>query len=200
PVLPAVTAETPAPVSPGPVAPPPPAVPPAAAVPAVPPQRPPAPAGPSPAYLALAQLGRADSRLALSAADCTALEALAAKWFVRGVDADYLTQALTAGLPPGVGSPVGFVRRRLIDKIPAHVPATPAPPAPPAPGAPVHRVMLECTKCGAPGRPEALPDGLCRPCRAPGQGEAAPGAPAGRPSEEEVRTLAAGLRDLLKCP
>ncbi|MEV5162473.1 MarR family transcriptional regulator, partial [Streptomyces sp. NPDC053728] len=31
-------------------------------------------------------------------------------------DAAYLTQALTAGLPPDVGSPVGLVRRRLNDK------------------------------------------------------------------------------------
>lgn len=60
---------------------------------------------PSPAYLALAQLGRADARLALSAADCRVLEPLAAAWFSRGVDADYLTQALTAGLPAQVDSP-----------------------------------------------------------------------------------------------
>ncbi|MFD7718684.1 MarR family transcriptional regulator, partial [Streptomyces sp. NPDC059814] len=82
----------------------------------------------TPAYLALAGIGRADARLALSAADCTALEALAERWFARGVDADYLTRALTAGLPARVDSPVGFVRRRLHDKIP---PALPTPPTPP---------------------------------------------------------------------
>lgn len=164
--------------------------------PAVPPQRSPAPAEHSPAYLALARIGRADSRLPLSAADCAALEALAAEWFARGVDADYLTQAVVSGLPPQVGSPVGFVRRRLTDKIPARVPAAPTPPAP---GTPVHRVMLECTGCGTPGRPEALPDGVCRPCREPGEG-AAPGRPLGLPTEQDVRTLAAGLRDLLRSP
>ncbi|MFE9726311.1 MarR family transcriptional regulator [Streptomyces sp. NPDC005794] len=179
--------------APAPPPPPEPAAPPAPAVPA---QRTPAAAAPSPAYLALAQLGRVDSRLPLSAADCAALEALAAAWFARGVDADYLTQALTSGLPPQVGSPVGFVRRRLTDKIPAHVPAAPTPPAP---GTPVHRVMLECAKCGTPGRPEALPDGVCRPCRQPEEG-AAPGTPLGLPTEQDVRTLAAGLRDLLKSP
>lgn len=171
-------------------------------VPVVPQQRNPTPDAPSPAYLALAQLGRVDSRLTLSAADCAVLEALAAEWFARGVNTDYLTQALTAGLPARVDSPVGFVRRRLTDKIPPHVPTAPTPPAPGAPGAsgaPVHRVMLECTKCGTPGRPEALPDGLCRPCRRPAEG-AAPGTPLGLPSEREVRTLAAGLRDLLKSP
>ncbi|MFD8801794.1 MarR family transcriptional regulator [Streptomyces atroolivaceus] len=203
PPAPAVPAAPPAPaVSAAPavsVAPPVPAAPPAPAVsaaPAVPRQRIPAPEGPSPAYLALAQLGRVDSRLTLSAADCSALEALAAGWFARGVNADYLTQALTAGLPARVDSPVGFVRRRLTDKIPPHVPTAPAPPAP---GAPVHRVMLECTKCGTPGRPEALPDGLCRPCRQPVEG-AAPETPPGLPTERDVRTLAAGLRDLLKSP
>ncbi|MFC8224634.1 MarR family transcriptional regulator [Streptomyces sp. NPDC057287] len=188
---PATTAPVPAPADP-PV--------PAGSAPAVPRQWPPArvtvPAGHSPAYLALAHLGRVDSRLALSASDCAVLEPLAAAWFVRGVDAGYLTQALTAGLPAHVGSPVGLVRRRLTDKIPPHVLTTPAPPAP---GAPVHRVMLECTKCGTPGRPEALPDGLCRPCRVPSQGET-PEAPAGRPSEEDVRTFTAGLRTLLKSP
>ncbi|MER5675457.1 MULTISPECIES: MarR family transcriptional regulator [Streptomyces] len=185
----------------------PPPVPPAAsavtappAAQAVPQQREPEGGGsagsPSPAYLALARLGRVDSRLALSAADCAALEAGAAEWLARGVDTDYLTQALTAGLPDRVASPVGLVRRRLTDKIPPHAPTAPAPPAP---GRPVHRVMLECTECGTPGRPEALPDGLCRPCRRP-DGNAAPVVPVGRPSEEEVRTFTAGLRDLLKAP
>ncbi len=51
------------------------------ATPAVPQQRTPEPAptpadAPSPAYLALAQLGRTDPRLALSAADCAVLEAV----------------------------------------------------------------------------------------------------------------------------
>ncbi|MFE9726982.1 MarR family transcriptional regulator [Streptomyces sp. NPDC005794] len=151
--------------------------------------------GHSPAYAALAQLGRVDARLALSAADCAVLEPLAAEWFTRGVDADYLVRALVAGLPAGVGSPVGLVRRRLTDKIPPQVPTAPVPPAP---GAPVRRVMMECTKCGVPGRAEALPDGLCRACREPGQG--ATDDAAELPAERDVRTYVAGLRDLLKAP
>ncbi|MFH8474701.1 MarR family transcriptional regulator [Streptomyces sp. NPDC018000] len=118
---------------------------------------------PSPAFLALAHLGRTDSRLALSAADCAALEQAAAEWFARGVDADYLTRALTAGLPASVDLPFGLVRRRLRDKLPPLLPATP----PSTPGTPVHRLMLECIECGVPGRPEAFRDGLCRPCRQP---------------------------------
>ncbi|MFF3121356.1 MarR family transcriptional regulator [Streptomyces sp. NPDC057908] len=118
---------------------------------------------PSPAFLVLARLGRTDSRLALSAADCAALEQAAAEWFARGVDADYLTHALTAGLPASVDSPFGFVRRRLRDKLPPRLLAA----SPAAPGTPVRRLMVECTECGAPGRPEAFRDGLCRPCREP---------------------------------
>nr|WP_097868421.1 MarR family transcriptional regulator [Streptomyces sp. rh34] len=153
----------------------------------------------SPAYLALARLGRRDHRLGLSADDCATLEAQAAEWLARGVDADYLTTALTAGLPAQVDSPLGFVRRRLTDKIPPRLlPAEQASPA-----APARRVLMECTDCGTPGRPEALPDGLCRPCRAAhhsepadspvGTAEAAAGA-------RDIGAYIAGLRDLLKAP
>ncbi|MCT2547765.1 MarR family transcriptional regulator [Streptomyces atratus] len=119
---------------------------------------------PSPAFAALARLGRTDSRLALSAADCAALEETAAEWFARGVDAGYLTHALTAGLPASVDSPFGFVRRRLRDKLPPRLPATTSA----ARATPVRRLMMECTECGVPGRPEAFRDGLCRPCRESG--------------------------------
>ncbi|WP_257895205.1 MarR family transcriptional regulator [Streptomyces anulatus] len=152
----------------------------------------------SPAYLALARLGRADQRLGLSADDCAALEAQAAEWFARGVDADYLTAALTAGLPAKVDSPLGFVRRRLADKIPPRLPAEQA-----SPGAPVRRVLMECTDCGAPGRPEALPDGLCRPCRVahhPGSA-GSPVSTAEVPADaRDIGAYIAGLRDLLKAP
>ncbi|MFF2409342.1 MarR family transcriptional regulator [Streptomyces sp. NPDC058092] len=153
----------------------------------------------SPAYLALAQLGRDEPRLALSAADCAVLEELAGAWLARGVNTDYLTHALTSGLPDRVDSPVGFVRRRLLDKIP---PSLPAAPATSAPGTPVRRLMVECTECGAPGRPEALPDGLCLPCRTPAPDAASDTAlgtalgepPAGR----DIRALVGNLRDLLR--
>ncbi|MFD3612003.1 MarR family transcriptional regulator [Streptomyces atroolivaceus] len=151
--------------------------------------------GPSPAYLALAGLGRVDARLALSGADCKVLEQLAAEWLARGVDTAYLTQALTAGLPPQVDSPVGFVRRRLTDKIPARMPSVVVPPVPEEP---VRRTMMECTKCRVPGRPEALPDGLCRSCRSPGQEVRE--VPVELPSERDVRAYVAGLRDALKAP
>ncbi|MFJ4705171.1 MarR family transcriptional regulator [Streptomyces anulatus] len=152
----------------------------------------------SPAYLALARLGRTDHRLGLSADDCAALEAQAAEWFARGVDADYLTAALTAGLPAKVDSPLGFVRRRLADKIPPRLSAEQV-----SSGAPVRRVLVECTDCGAPGRPEALPDGLCRPCRTahhPGAADLPAGTAEVPADARDIGAYIAGLRDLLKAP
>ncbi|MET7370138.1 MarR family transcriptional regulator [Streptomyces sp. NPDC005566] len=144
----------------------------------------------SPAYLALARLGRIDPRLALSTADCTVLEEQAAAWLARGVDADYLVRTLAAGLPAAVDSPVGFVRRRLRDKIPPQLPTAPVP------DTPVRRLMVECTRCGAPGRPEALPDGLCRPCRTTPDAD-----PATEPTaERDVTAYVGTLRELLRLP
>ncbi|MFC8230821.1 MarR family transcriptional regulator [Streptomyces sp. NPDC057287] len=168
--------------------------------PSVPEQRaqepaPAVPEGPSPAYAALARLGRVDARLALSAADCAVLEPLAAEWFARGVDADYLKHALSAGLPEQVDSPVGFVRCRLAGKLPPQVPAAPEPPVS---GAPVPRAMMECTECGAPGRPGALTDGLCRSCRLSGP-EAVP-APEDLPAERDVRRTSPGFATCSKRP
>ncbi|QYA95260.1 MarR family transcriptional regulator [Streptomyces anulatus] len=151
-------------------------------------------AGRSPAYLALARLGRDDHRLTLSADDCATLEPQATQWLARGVSVDYLTHALTAGLPAQVDSPVGLLRRRLNDKIPPRLPTagSPSPGAPP----PARHLLVECTDCGRPGPPQALPDGLCRPCRTAHSG-AAEDSP--RPSEiAEVKAHMTNLRDLLK--
>ncbi|MFD5465543.1 hypothetical protein ACFWIQ_22320 [Kitasatospora sp. NPDC127059] len=110
----------------------------------------------SAAYAALAGLGLADARLALSAADCAALEPLAAEWLARGTTPALFTAALTAGLPPdGVHSPAAFTRRRLLDRMP---------PERLRPEAPATRVT-ECTDCRVPCRPHALLGGLCRACR-----------------------------------
>ncbi|MCX4416954.1 MarR family transcriptional regulator [[Kitasatospora] papulosa] len=152
---------------------------------------------PSPAYLALAQLGRVDARLALSAADCRVLEPLAAAWFTRGVDADYLTHALTAGLPAQVDSPVGFVRRRLTDKLPPRLTSSTASATAAATRGP--RLLAECTECGRPGAPEALPDGLCRGCRTAAS-DTTPTAPAGPPAERDVHALVSRLRELTRLP
>ncbi|MEI7034113.1 MarR family transcriptional regulator [Streptomyces pratensis] len=150
-------------------------------------------ASPSPAYLALARLGRDDHRLALSADDCANLEAQAAQWLTRGVTVSYLTSTLTAGLPAKVDSPVGFLRRRLADKMPPRLPTENTSPDTPAPA---RRLLMECTDCGRPGPPEALPDGLCRPCHTTHSG-----ADENPPSPAEVADVKAhmtNLRDLLK--
>ncbi|MFD6200598.1 MarR family transcriptional regulator [Streptomyces rubiginosohelvolus] len=155
------------------------------------------PAAFSPAYLALAQLGRNDHRLGLSADDCTTLEPLAAQWLDRGVTTDYLTSTLTAGLPAQIDSPAGLLRRRLIDKLPPRLPDTTstASAAPNTP-APTHRLLVECTDCGRPGPPEALPDGLCHPCHT---AHSAGGPPSPDPTQiAAVKAHMANLRDLLK--
>ncbi|MEU3435057.1 MarR family transcriptional regulator [Streptomyces sp. NPDC006863] len=151
----------------------------------------------SPAYLALARLGRGDHRLALSAHDCAALEPLATRWLDRGVTTDYLTNALTAGLPTQVDSPAGLLRRRLTDKMPPQLPATNTPPdtGTDTP-VPARRILVECTDCGRPGPPEALPHGLCRPChRAHTSGADTPPDPT---EIAAVKAHMANLRHLLK--
>ncbi|KPC82674.1 hypothetical protein [Streptomyces sp. NRRL S-4] len=175
----------------------------AACAPAVPQQRTssgPAPdAAPSAAYVALARLGRTDPRLALSAGDCAVLERLAGEWFARGVDADYLTQALTSGLPVQVGSPVGFVRRRLTDKLPPRLPDASVPAGP---DAPARRLLVECSECGRPGPADAFPDGLCRPCRAAvreGAGASGP-AESELPGARDIHALVGSMRNLMRAP
>ncbi|MFG2917782.1 hypothetical protein ACGF0D_33420 [Kitasatospora sp. NPDC048298] len=140
---------------------------------------------PSAAYAALAGLGLADPRLALSAADCTALEPLAAEWFARGATPALFTVALTNGLPPDVHSPAAFTRRRLLDKLP---PERPHPPQQ------LTRIP-ECTACRTPCRPQALLGGLCRACRG------TPAPPPPRPGTlppAAVHRHAAQARDALR--
>ncbi|MFJ5736581.1 MarR family transcriptional regulator [Streptomyces microflavus] len=157
----------------------------------------PSEAGPSPAYLALARLGHEDRRLPLSADDCQELEPQAAEWLSRGVSVDYLITALTAGLPAQVDTPLGFVRRRLTDKIPPRIPTT-ASASPGTPGpAPTRRILMECTDCGRPGQPEALPDGLCRPCRTTHRPDT-DDAPAPPAEAAEIKARMTNLRGLLR--
>ncbi|MFP8904065.1 hypothetical protein [Streptomyces atacamensis] len=66
-----------------------------------------------------------------------------------------------------------------------------APASVPAQG-PAPRRVMECTGCGRPGRPEALPGGLCRDCR--GLPEPAPAGPSAADVRARVERLRAGLR------
>lgn len=140
---------------------------------AVPPQRPaapPVPEGSSRAYLALAGLGRIDTRLPLSAEDCSVLEGLAEQWFARGVNADYLTSALTAGLPAQVDSPVGFLRHAARRQAPARDahrahPATSGNPRP-ARDDGMHRLRRPRPRRSPPRRPLPRLPSACRSRRA----------------------------------
>nr|WSY53930.1 hypothetical protein OG999_29980 [Streptomyces sp. NBC_00886] len=147
------------------------------------PQESPSPARPtrSRAHILLAALGRTAPALSLSAADCAALAPLVSEWFARGATEESVLRALTAGLPTPVHHAAALVHRRLTTKLPPE--PTPAPALPPL-------RVLECGKCGAPGRPEALPGGICGACR----GEHAPARANAPLSAPDVRTLAAGIR------
>ncbi len=128
----------------------------------VPPARESAPAEPTAAaaYSALAELGRLDARLILSARDCAGLQGLASAWLAQGITREQLLQALTVGLPPEIFSPAAFTRTRLLNNMPPP-PTVAAPEAVPA----RLRLMRECHECGVPGRPHVFVDGLCRDCR-----------------------------------
>ncbi|MEV8479760.1 hypothetical protein [Streptomyces sp. NPDC051173] len=139
----------------------------------------------SQAYDALASAGRTDPRMTLSAAECAALEELAAEWLARGVSVPELVRGLTGGLPPEVHCAGAFARRRLVDKMPPEMVVEPT-------VAPALLRILECTVCRAPGRPEALPGGICRDCR----GEPAPHRAHGV-SPDGVRARAAAVRAAL---
>ncbi|MFF1680826.1 hypothetical protein ACFVYG_32905 [Streptomyces sp. NPDC058256] len=105
----------------------------------------------SAAYGVLARLGRLDARLTLSAGECGALEEQAAEWFARGAGEAQLVQAVTAGLPERVAHAYGFVRARLLAKLPPPEPRT-------------LRYEVVCTACGEPGGDGALSGGLCGGC------------------------------------
>ncbi|MFJ5119981.1 hypothetical protein [Kitasatospora sp. NPDC088548] len=152
--------------------------------PRLPPHRPPHRPPRSPAYDALAALGLADARLALSATECADLEPLAAQWLARGMPPDLFAATLTAGLPPSVHSPAAFTRRRLLDKMPPERPWAPAPP-------PSTRI-IDCTDCRTPSRPQALLGGLCRACRT---GAATSPPPPARLSPAAVHTHATHVRN-----
>ncbi|WP_200300771.1 hypothetical protein [Streptomyces adelaidensis] len=111
------------------------------------------------AYDVLARLGRIEPRLTLSASECGALEESAARWFARGASEVQIVQALTAGLPERVAHAYGFVRARLIDKIPPEQQEPAWPRSRPSVG---HQVL--CTACGEPEGGTGLRGGLCEGC------------------------------------
>jgi hypothetical protein len=100
-------------------------------------------------------LGHREAKLRLGVAEAAKLAPLAERWLTNGASELELRTALVSGLPPAVHSPVGFLTRRLTDKLPA--PRRVTDPAAPAPALP------ECAQCGDPLLP-GQPAGLCTPC------------------------------------
>ncbi|WP_411151374.1 hypothetical protein [Streptomyces sp. A30] len=131
------------------------------------------------AHILLAALGRETPALSLSEAECARLAPLVTDWYALGAtDAD-VTRALTNGLPTPVHHPAGLIHNRLTTKLPPEKP-TPRPPL----------RVLECAKCGVPGRPEALPGGTCGACR----GERAPDRLSAPLPASAIHTHAAAIR------
>lgn len=134
------------------------------------------------AYILLAALGREQPMMSLSHSECEALAPLVEEWFARGSDARRITHALTAGLPSPVHAPAALARRRLIDKLPPEPVRVPPPIR-----------VLECGKCGAPGRSDALVDGACARCRGAAP-PAPPALPAARVHAHAAEARAAATR------
>ncbi|WP_405615553.1 hypothetical protein [Streptomyces sp. NBC_00076] len=132
------------------------------------------------AHILLAALGRTNPALSLSAADCANLAPLLTEWFARGVTDEAVVHTLTSGLPTPVHHPAALIHNRLTTKLP------PEPAQPPRP--PLR--ILECAKCGIPGRPEALPGGVCGACR----GEPVPARHTGSTPRPTVHAHAAEVR------
>ncbi|MEU6193087.1 hypothetical protein [Streptomyces sp. NPDC047061] len=120
----------------------------------VPPVAEPSQAARTVAYNVVARLGRIEPRLTLSAGECGALEESAAEWFARGASEAQLVQAMTAGLPEHVAHAYGFVRARLVSKLPPEPQSQP-----PA------RYEVVCTACAEPAAGASLHGGLCEGCR-----------------------------------
>ncbi|MFF5895412.1 hypothetical protein ACFY8O_05720 [Streptomyces argenteolus] len=103
--------------------------------------------------------------LYLGAKEARVLAELAARWLLRGVSAGELRRVLTSELPgEGVRSAVGFLRFRLLHKMPPELPVESAPrPADPPP-------VVELKLCGAPDEEEHVfrpvaDETECGPCR-----------------------------------
>ncbi|MEU9786634.1 hypothetical protein AB0H92_37725 [Streptomyces phaeochromogenes] len=93
----------------------------------------------------LLSLRHAHRDLLLGVREARLLAEAAAEWLRRGVSAPDLRRALTTGLPAdGVRSAVGFLRHRLIQKLPAaRRQVTPTPP-PEWTAAPARRGLVTC--------------------------------------------------------
>ncbi|GAA3087830.1 hypothetical protein ACFQ0X_19660 [Streptomyces rectiviolaceus] len=145
----------------------------------------------STAYRALAELGRTEPRLTLSAADCERLEPLAAAWLARGATVAHLNHALTAGLPEPLHNPAGIAKRRLEDKMPPEISKSHGRET-------VLRRVMVCLFCETTEEDDPLVDGMCAACAAEDESDVPDTfRPAPRPAEvaayADAARVAAGL-------
>ncbi|MGW0560156.1 hypothetical protein ACWDZ4_05880 [Streptomyces sp. NPDC003016] len=113
--------------------------------------------------------------LHLGVREARSLAESAAEWLRRGVSPNDLCRALATQLPPeGVRSAVGFLRHRLIQKLPDARPLAPTAPPPPPPHE--QRTGLLPVTCQGPGNEHVFrPVGdetHCGPCRREAAAEA----------------------------
>ncbi|MFJ1799300.1 hypothetical protein [Streptomyces sp. NPDC088180] len=113
--------------------------------------------------------------LSLGAREARKLAALAAEWLRRGASAGDLRLALSSALPEeGVRSAFGFLKNRLVEKLPPHPESTaefsPCPSPSPSPPSPSPRPLsLPLLACDGPGeehmfRPHESWVTTCGPC------------------------------------
>ena len=102
---------------------------------------------------ALAGLAAIDARLHLAARDVASLTPIADLWFERGVDERRFAAVLTLDLPDTVKHPAAFLKRRLLDKMPAERAALP-------PVTPSQPLRYECPDCDRP----VASEGPCKAC------------------------------------
>ncbi|MER5792180.1 hypothetical protein [Streptomyces sp. NPDC001980] len=118
---------------------------------------------PDTAHQVLAELRAADSRMALSDADCRSLASLTEEWLSRGATPNDITEALTDGLPSVVTNPGGLARNRLESKMPPKKSKAKIRQKA-ARRAYVSRVIMACGLCDADERTTEIVSGLCREC------------------------------------
>ncbi|MFJ8882391.1 hypothetical protein ACIRJR_03140 [Streptomyces sp. NPDC102402] len=113
----------------------------------------------------LLSLRRAHRSLHLGVAEARKLVGFAVEWLRRGVSAGDLRRVLVSDLPPdGVRSAVGFLRHRLVQKLPEYPAPAPLPERAPA--------AVPLVRCAAPGDEHVFRPGpgeedetRCGPCR-----------------------------------
>ncbi|KAB7847676.1 hypothetical protein [Streptomyces mobaraensis] len=117
--------------------------------------------------------------MTLSAADCSALEPLAAEWLARQVSREQLLAALSSGLPPQVHNPAAFLRKRLETKMPP-IPfrlSLPLPPPPPPQPERTDEIVVRshvaCIGCHGTDAAPRKGSAFCTTCDAPEGAEGA---------------------------